>query len=183
MILTNKCLGLVGALLLFGAALFPAAAQSLDEPTAEAESLPETSPKLPYWLQTPDGYVYGSADKPDPFLPFVRPTLPAAQAGFQPLASDRPLTPLEEVEITQLRVVGILWEYGQAASVLAMVEMPDGKGYVLRPGTFVGRNGGVVQTITREKVIIQEKGLDYIGRPVSREVVLSLHPHQGDEHD
>ena len=180
--LAAKHTGLVSALLLLWAVSLPVAAQPLEEP-AEEESLLGTTTELPYWLQPPDGYVYRPADKPDPFRPFVRPALPAAEAGFQPLAPVRPLTPLEQVEATQLRVVGILWKHDQAASALAMVEMPDGKGYVLRPGVSVGPHGGVVQAITPEKIIIQEKGLDYVGRPVTREVVLSLHPRQGDGHD
>lgn len=182
MTLAANHLGLINILLLLGVVSFPAAALSLDEPVEE-ENLLGTTTELPHWLQIPDGYVYRPADKPDPFRPFVRPAPPVIGAGFQPLVPARPLTPLEQVEVAQLRVVGILWKHDQAASALAMVEMPDGKGYVLRPGVSVGRKGGVVQAITPEKIIIEEKGLDLVGRPVSREVVLLLHPHLGDEHE
>lgn len=138
----------------------------------------EASLMLPDWLQPPDGYMYQPEDKPDPFQPFVQPVEP--EQTFQPRALERPLTPLERVEATQLRVVGIVSSPGQARGALAMVELPDGKGYILRPGVGVGRYGGTVQIITPREVIIEEQGLDVAGREQTREIVLKLHPSQGD---
>lgn len=170
------------ALLLGLVLFFPVMTRSMDEfPAAgqtENDAMLGTSTELPSWLQTPDGYVYRPEDKPNPFRPFIRPVPSTAEGGFQPLVSRRPLTPLEQVDATQLRVAGIMWEHDQPETALAMVEMPDGKGYVLRPGVFVGPNGGVVLAITPEEIIIEEKGLDYVGRPVARNVILRLHTSQ-----
>lgn len=158
----------------------PSATQALDE-QAEEDSLFETTTELPSWLQTPDGYVYSSASKPDPFRPFIRPAPP--EEIFRPHALQRPLTPLELVEAAQLRVVGIVRHGQHQEDALAMVEMPDGKGYILRSGVAVGRHGGVVHRISAHEVVILEQGLDITGREQSREVILKLHPSQGVAHE
>ncbi|GAB6059168.1 pilus assembly protein PilP [Desulfonatronum parangueonense] len=153
-----------------------------DDFTSETEAgLMGTALELPPWLRTPDGYWYRPDGKPDPFRPFVRPTPP--EETFRPQIPQRALTPLERVEATQLRVVGILWDELFPERGLAMVEMPDGKGYVLRQGMSVGRYGGAVQQITEGEVVIVEQGRDIAGREQSREVILRLNPSRGDGHD
>lgn len=182
---TSHMLGRAAALSLLLLILFCAAGRAQDaegnasagEDVPEVESLLGTSDELPPWLRTPDGYVYRPADKPDPFRPFVR-QAPSEEA-FRPVTPQRPLTPLERVEVSQLRVVGIVSHVGSRDS-LAMVEMPDGKGYVLRPGVSVGRYGGVVRSITANEVIIQERGHDIIGKEKTRDIVLKMHSTQGD---
>lgn len=139
-----------------------------------------TSLELPDWLRTPDGYVFRPEGKPDPFRPFVRPAPP--EELFRTQVPTRALTPLERVEASQLRVIGIVWAADRPDQALAMVEMPDGKGFVLRPGVGVGRYGGKVRRITANEVIIEEHGLDIAGREQVREVILKLHPSEGDGH-
>ena len=139
-----------------------------------------TSLELPDWLRTPDGYAFRPEGKPDPFRPFVRPAPP--EEPFRAQVPTRALTPLERVEASQLRVIGIVWALDRPDQALAMVEMPDGKGFVLRPGVGVGRYGGKVRRITANEVIIEEHGLDIAGREQVREVILKLHPSEGDGH-
>ncbi len=139
-----------------------------------------TSLELPDWLRTPDGYAFRPEGKPDPFRPFVRPAPP--EEPFRAQVPTRALTPLERVEASQLRVIGIVWAVDRPDQALAMVEMPDGKGFVLRPGVGVGRYGGKVRRITANEVIIEEHGLDIAGREQVREVILKLHPSEGDGH-
>jgi Tfp pilus assembly protein PilP len=151
-----------------------------DEDNGAEELFMGTSLELPDWLQTPDGYVFRPEGKPDPFRPFVRPAPP--EESFRAQVPTRALTPLERVEATQLRVIGIVWAVDRPDQALAMVEMPDGKGFVLRPGVGVGRYGGKVLRITANEVIIEEHGLDIAGREQVREVILKLHPSEGDGH-
>lgn len=157
--------------------VLPPVAQALAE-QADQESFLGTTTDLPSWLQTPDGYVYRSEDKPDPFRPFIRQAPP--EEDFRPMALQRPLTPLERIEAAQLRVVGIIHQGRHREDALAMVEMPDGKGYVLRPGVAVGRYGGIVERITANEVVILEQGRDITGREQSREIILKLQPSQGE---
>lgn len=159
----------------------PILAWAIEEQGAEAETLSMgTSMELPDWLRTPDGYIFQPEGKPDPFQPFIRMTSP--EESFQPVETTPGLTPLERIEATQLRVVGIVWNSDRPEQALAMVEMPDGKGYVLRSGAGVGRFGGKVSRITANEVIIEERGLDITGREQIREVILKLNPTRGDGH-
>lgn len=174
-----RCVVLVLALFFqFASPCTAWAAEGMDN--GDEELFMGTSMELPDWLRTPDGYVFLPEGKPDPFRPFIRPAPP--EEPFRPQAPTRALTPLERVEATQLRVVGIVWSVDRPDQALAMVEMPDGKGYVLRPGVGVGRYGGKVQRITASEVIIEEHGLDIAGREQVREVILKLHPTEGDAH-
>ncbi len=168
-------------LLLFSQFLSPRTAWTVEEEDNGTEELfMGTSLELPDWLRTPDGYVFLPEGKPDPFRPFIRPAPP--EEPFRPQAPTRALTPLERIEATQLRVVGIVWARDRPDQALAMVEMPDGKGFVLRPGVGVGRYGGKVRRITATEVIIEEHGLDIAGREQIREVILKLHPTEGESH-
>jgi len=56
--------------------------------------------------------------------------------------------------LSQLKLVGIILS---ATGNRAMVEDAAGKGFVLREGTYVGRNSGRVTKILKEKVIIEEE--------------------------
>ena len=55
-----------------------------------------------------------------------------------------------------------------------MVEDAAGKGFVLREGTYVGRNSGRVTKILKEKVIIEEKLKDLYGKIYVAEKELRL---------
>lgn len=165
--------------------IWPGSVPDVGAETDQAEQVEEplmmgTSLELPDWLRTPDGYVFRSDGKPDPFRPFIRPA--PTEEAFLPQAQQRALTPLERVDATQLRVIGIVWSMDRPELAYAMVEMPDGKAYVLRPGVAVGRYGGSVQRITGTEVIIVEYGLDIVGREQTREVILKLYPSEGSSH-
>ena len=65
-----------------------------------------------------------------------------------------PLTPLEKLDLSQLKLVGIiLSDNGNKA----MVEDATGKGKVLKEGTYIGRNSGKVTRILKDKAIIEEE--------------------------
>ena len=83
-----------------------------------------------------------------------------------------PLTPLEKLDLSQLKLVGIIFS---ARGNKAMVEDATGKGFVLNEGTYVGRNSGKVTKILREKVIIEEEIEDIHGKIVimTREMIIN----------
>jgi Tfp pilus assembly protein PilP len=74
-----------------------------------------------------------------------------------------PLTPLEKLDFSQLKLVGIVLS---ANGNRAMVEDASGKGYVLQVGTYVGRSSGIVTKILKEKVIIEEEIVNVHGKVV-----------------
>ncbi len=108
-------------------------------------------------------YSYQSEGRRDPFKSLV--------AG---LKEKKPtgLTPLQQRSLGELKVIGIMWE---AQGFTAMIATPDGKGFLIKKGTLVGPEGGVVQKITEDSIIVEEVYTDYYGKKKSKNTVLRLH--------
>ena len=141
---------------------------------SHAEQPPEF--EVPDWL-APSSYSYSPAGIDDPFVPFIQPEVrePAAAVPERP---PRPLTPLERVEVSQLRLVGIIWGAEQSHTPSAMVELPDGKGFILKTGTVVGRNMGQVVSIRPDEVVVMEEVTDIFGVTREKMTTLKLRPGQ-----
>jgi type IV pilus assembly protein PilP len=143
---------------------------------ARADSL-----QRPPWME-PSSYRYDPSNRSDPFVPFIRKEEPAAFQSEETQPT-RSLTPLEKIEVTQLRAIGILWYPEGEKQTMAMVQLPDGKGFVLHKGMRVGRNNGIVEEITPEAIVVREQGRDILGKPISRDVLIKLHRKQGVQND
>lgn len=111
-------------------------------------------------------FVYDPTGKRDPFRPFIR-----AEEPVQP--QDVVQSPLQRYDLSQLKLVAIIVGAGQER---AMVEDSEGKGYIIRKGTYIGNRFGQVKEILPDRVIVVEKYRDYLGRVRTREVVLKLYP-------
>jgi Tfp pilus assembly protein PilP len=123
----------------------------------------------------------GAAAKPDPFLPFVE-TEPVVKKkseqgqGKKEVVKKLPVSPLQQREIRQFRLVGIA---GDERKRMAMVE--DGaakKVYPLVVGTYIGPNDGRVAEILPDRVIIEEPSDEPAKRgvqPPKRRIVMTLH--------
>jgi type IV pilus assembly protein PilP len=91
---------------------------------------------------------YDPTGKRDPFRPYVQPLDgPAA-------TSQR--TPLQQYELSQLRLVAIVSDQHDPRETRAVVEDSSGLGYIIRMGTPIGRNNGRVTAIERNRVVVEE---------------------------
>lgn len=126
----------------------------------------EASPTVPF---KEVAYVYDPGDRPDPFRPFFLEEAATEEVPEECLRV--PPGPLTERDSTQFALVAILRRGGQ---VVAMVEDSEGKGYILRVGTYIGKNCGRVSRIGLEEVIIEEPYLDLLGKRRIREVTLQF---------
>jgi type IV pilus assembly protein PilP len=81
------------------------------------------------------------------------------------------LSPLERLELSQLKLVAIVWDIQEPR---AMVEDTAGLGYVLKVGMPIGSNNGKVKTIERNRVVVEETLLDMTGVPKKHDVMLRL---------
>ncbi|MBI5180064.1 MAG: pilus assembly protein PilP [Nitrospirae bacterium] len=107
-------------------------------------------------------YVYDPTGKRDPFR--------SAILG-ESLAGKETLPPLQRREISELKLIGIVWD---RTGYNAMLETPDGKGYTVKVGTIVGPKKGIVRKITKRTVVIEEKYMDIIGEMKTREIIMEL---------
>ncbi len=108
------------------------------------------------------GYNYKPSGRRDPFLSLILGLKEKKVAG---------LTPLQLRSLGELKVIGIVWE---GKTYVAMIETPDGKGYMVREGVLVGPEGGVVKKISVDSVSIEEVFTDFHGRKKTKMTVLGL---------
>jgi type IV pilus assembly protein PilP len=129
---------------------------------------PQGAPSAKTTASTPP--PYDRKGKIDPFEPLFKETV--AEKGNQKKVKKRePKTPLERIALSQLKLVGIVTA---PRGNMAMVEEASGKGYTIRKGTYIGINGGQVDRIEKEKVVISETYEDLSGKTETREVELTI---------
>lgn len=132
---------------------------------AQADVLPPTA--LPAVGEENPRPPYDPAGRRDPFRPFI-----------MDLHREEPIavTPLQRYEPGQLTVVATVWE---ANPPRAMIEDSVGMGYIVSLGTAVGRNGGVVTAIQQDRVIVEEKVLDFYGKEQINRIVMETPREEG----
>jgi type IV pilus assembly protein PilP len=128
---------------------------------------------------------YDPKGKIDPFIPLVRdePVKAVKEEGDDDAKGKKrkkrvPQTPLEKIEINQLRLRAIVVA---PSGNRALVEESSGKGYILSEGTYIGRNQGVVTIIEKDKVIVEETVESIQGDISTQEKELKLPKPPGEE--
>ena len=81
------------------------------------------------------------------------------------------LSPLERLDLGQLKVVGIVWNVKEPR---AMIEDAAGLGYTILIGTPIGGNEGKVKAITPNQVVVEESFQDFSGKKKTRDVLMRL---------
>lgn len=100
----------------------------------------------------------------DPFRPFTLDLRPETH-------ENEILTPLQRYEIRQLRLAGVVLDL---APPRAMLQDNSGMGFIVTPGTPIGRRRGVVTRIEPRRVIVEEQVLDYYGREQLQQVAIEM---------
>lgn len=104
----------------------------------------------------------------DPFLSFE---MPIANEEEKKNITD----PLQKLSLSQIGIVGVILGKDKRA----LVQESSGTGYIIKEGTLVGENSGIVTGITADGVTIKQHFKDYMGRVNTREIVLSLKKEEG----
>ncbi len=100
----------------------------------------------------------------DPFRPFTLDLRP-------PMDDAEILSPLQRYELPQLRLAGVVLDL---ATPRAMLQDNSGMGYIVTPGTPIGRRHGVVKSIEARRVVVEEIVLDYYGRETTHQVAIDM---------
>ena len=107
-------------------------------------------------------YFYDPRGKTDPFKSFI-----AKMEAVEKKKRQKPRTYLETLELSQLALIAII--VGPKGN-WAMVREAKGTGHVIRKGTAIGTNGGIVHEINDRAVIIREEYKDFKGRIKYRDI-------------
>lgn len=117
------------------------------------------------------GFSYQREGRADPFFPFL------AQEMLQAATTERDeLTGMRRFEPGQLTLVAIVQGGRQP---LAMVQDAAGVGYIIRPGTPIGRTGEVT-AIAADRVIIRQEAFSLTKEKEYRTVEMVL-PKEGEK--
>jgi Tfp pilus assembly protein PilP len=116
-------------------------APSRPAPAAAAKPAVPAPPSAP----APPPYSYEAKGRRDPFRPLIAPKTEVART--------RPKTGLAAVEPKELKLTGIIWG---GRGFYALVEAPNGAGYVVRVNDVVGENARVAK-ITSDVVTFEER--------------------------
>lgn len=139
--------------------------------SSQGNSTLSSSVELPAWVYS-NSPLYSSVGKVDPFVSFVKVReYENMQAARQAKKEKKALGPLENLDVSALKIVAIL---NKGGSNLAMAELPDGKGYLIRPGMKVGLYDGVVTAIENDKLVVEEDIVDVFGESKTRVINLRL---------
>ena len=131
-----------------------------EPPTKKSKDDSLDIPKRPERAETPH---YSPLGKRDPFLP--------APTKTEARKVKRDLSPLEQFELGQLKLVGIVWDPKEPR---AMVEDTGGLGFIIRVGTPIGSNEGKVKAIKLDEVVIEEYYVDFYGARKTRDFSMKL---------
>jgi type IV pilus assembly protein PilP len=113
---------------------------------------------------------YDPKGKIDPFEPLFKETPTVAEVKKE-RKKRAPRTPLERIDIGQLKLVGIiLAESGNKA----LVEEASGKGYIIKIGTYLGTNSGKVVKIEKDTVVVAEEYEDVLGNVTVRNTEIKI---------
>lgn len=151
--LLTRNMGLWLFLIALAPLLMPVVAGAVEKSPASQQANPISSEALlRQILGPPDTFVYHRANRPDPFLPFIKQKVLQQDKGAVKEKPQKELPGMQRFEPGQLTLVAIVV---MKPSPVAMAEDSAGKGYLLKEGMKIGRTG-VIEKITPNKVIIRE---------------------------
>lgn len=111
-------------------------------------------------------FKYSSEGKIDPFSSLFN-----YQSSKKKKRKRFPMTPLEKVDISQFKLVGVILS---AKGNKAIVQEASGKGYVVSRGTYIGVNEGRVVKILKDRVVCEEEVENLFGETEIKSRILKL---------
>jgi type IV pilus assembly protein PilP len=123
--------------------------------------------------------MYNPKGKVDPFEPLFKdePQAPVMESVVGKRKRRTPQTPLERVALSQIKLSAIMRSSGGNR---ALVEDATGKGYVIKKGTYIGLNAGLVIQIAKDRVVIEEEVENLMGELIVQNTELKLQKPAGE---
>jgi|GEM_PF-1353404 len=101
-------------------------------------------------------FAYSPKGRRDPFKPLIQKKKIITKKTVGAGKSTRIKGPLEKFELSQYRLVALMVVKGIPR---AMLKAPDGKGYTVKVGEYIGMNDGIIKKIETKVIDIDKNGL------------------------
>lgn len=126
--------------------------------------------------------IYDPVARLDPFIPLFKAEAPTPSVRPETTATGMrqkriPQTPLEKIGIGQLKLVAVV---RSASGDRALVEDSAGKGYIIRKGTYIGLNSGIVTQISKDSISIEEESENLMGELITQNIEMKLQKPAGE---
>jgi type IV pilus assembly protein PilP len=121
--------------------------------------------------------LYNPEGKLDPFEPLFRKEGVSLNVAKKNIKRRTPLTPLEKVNLSQLKLVGII---RAPSGNRALVQEASGKGYIVKKGTYIGTQSGKIEQILEDRIIVEELGENIYGKVTVIKKTLKLQKPPGE---
>ena len=123
--------------------------------------------------------TYDPEGKIDPFAPLFQEEESSSLEISKSYKQRRSghLTPLEKVDLSQLKLLGIILA---KSGNRALVADTSGKGYVVSVGTYIGMASGRVVEVLSDRLIVEEEVENILGKISLRKRELKLQKQTGD---
>lgn len=124
--------------------------------------------------------IYDPTKRLNPFIPLFRADKKAVVADKSKNKKRKkriPQTPLERISLNQLKLVAII---RASSGNKALVEENSGKGYIIKKGTYVGLNSGIVTQINTNNVIVEEELENLLGELILQNTEIKLQKPAGE---
>jgi Tfp pilus assembly protein PilP len=143
---------------------------SVKKPRAKSAQTVEVKEKQQQTVETKDEiqdkfYAYDPKGRRDPFLSLVQ-----KEKQRDKINQDAP--PLERFSVKEIKLLAIASDKDEN---YALIRLPNQKTFTIIKGTVIGLEGGKVEEITSEKIVIREHVKDYRGDIKPKDTVLKLH--------
>ena len=124
--------------------------------------------------------VYDPKERLNPFIPLFRDEKNEAAADQSDKSKRKkrvPQTPLERISLNQLKLAAII---RTTSGNKALVEDNTGKGFIIKNGTYIGLNSGIVTQINASSVIIEEEIENLMGELILQNTEIKLQKPAGE---
>lgn len=125
--------------------------------------------------------IYDPKVRLNPFIPLFRSDNKESVADKPSDKKKRkkrvPQTPLERISINQLKLVAVL---RASSGNRGLVEDNSGKGYIIKNGTYIGLNSGIVTQINANNVIVEEELENLMGELILQNTEIKLQKTAGE---
>ncbi len=124
--------------------------------------------------------IYDPKDRLNPFTPLFRDENKEAEAdqtGKSKRKKRIPQTPLERISLNQLKLVAII---RTSSGNRALVEDNTSKGFIIKNGTYIGLNSGIVTQINASSVIVEEEIENLMGELILQNTEIKLQKPAGE---